>query len=80
MTGGNANSNDNIRFTGLSNDAATILAVLSSNQAAVLNSVYHVADINMDGTLRFTGLNNDAAALLAALSGNQAAVLSEQKR
>jgi hypothetical protein len=80
MICGNVNGNNNVRYTGLNNDAASILAVLGGNQAAVLNSVYNVADINMDGTLRYTGLNNDAAALLSVLDGNQAAVITEQKR
>jgi hypothetical protein len=78
MWSGNANMNNNVRYTGLNNDAAALLAALGGNQAAVLND-FHPADINADGSVRYTGLNNDAAALLSALSGNQAAVLTEHQ-
>jgi hypothetical protein len=79
MWSGNANMNNTVRFTGLNNDAATLLSGLGGNQAAVINPSYHPADINGDGILRFTGLNNDAAALLSALGGNQAAILQEHQ-
>jgi hypothetical protein len=79
MWSGNANINNNVRYTGLNNDAAALLAALGGNQASVLNPSYHPADINGDGIVRYTGLNNDAAALLSSLGGNQAAVLTEHQ-
>jgi hypothetical protein len=78
MWGGNVNTNANVRFSGLSNDAAALVAALGGNQGLVLG-VYSPADINMDGLVRFSGLNNDAAALVAVLSGNQAAVFSQHQ-
>jgi hypothetical protein len=78
MWGGNVNSNSNVRFGGLNNDLAALVAALGGNQGAVL-SIYSPADINMDGLVRFGGLNNDLAALVAVLSGNQSAVYSQHQ-
>lgn len=77
MWGGNANGNNNIRFTGTANDAVAIVAALSGNQGGVLLNAYNNADLNMDGMVRFTGGNNDAVYLSAVLSAAQAAVYSQ---
>lgn len=78
MWGGNANNtNTNVRFTGLNNDAAAILAALGGNQAGVLSNVYNIADLNLNGTVRYTGLNNDPAVLLSVLSAVQSAVYNQ---
>lgn len=79
MWGGNANSNTNVRFTGLNNDAGIILSALGGNQAAILSSAYNNADLNMDGTVRYTGLNNDAGSLLSVLGSNQAAIFTQHQ-
>jgi hypothetical protein len=79
MWGGNANSNTNVRYTGLNNDAGAILTALGGNQALVLNNVYSFADLNMDGTLRYTGLNNDVGVLLGVLGGIQSAIYTQHQ-
>src|SRR6185436_9088200 len=80
MIGGNANSNGNVRFSGLGNDAAALVAALGGNQSLTLSGVYHSADLNLDGLVRISGLNNDLAVLISMLLGNQAAVINEQRR
>lgn len=76
MWGGNVNGNTNVRFSGLNNDFAALVAVLGGNQASTLNT-YNAADLNMDGTVRFSGLNNDFAALVSFLGGIQSAVVTQ---
>lgn len=77
MWGGNANSNTRVSFTGVNNDAGTILGALGSNQGFVLSSVYNSADVNMDGSVKYTGTNNDSGLLLSVLGSNQAAVYNQ---
>jgi hypothetical protein len=78
MFAGNANANNNIRFTGLNNDAGVILTALGGNQGATASG-YNMADLNLDGTVRFTGLNNDAGVLLTALNGNQSNLFTQHQ-
>jgi hypothetical protein len=78
MFAGNANGNNNIRFTGLNNDAGVILTALSGNQGGTATG-YNMADLNLDGTVRFTGLNNDAGVLLTALNGNQSNLFTQHQ-
>jgi hypothetical protein len=80
MICGNANSNSNVRYGGLSNDPGSILSFLGS-PTIVLSNVYSSNDINMDGTVRYGGLNNDPGFLLNnALGGTPTLVVTEQKR
>ena len=60
MWGGNANSNANVRYTGLANDKdAILLNALGNNPTTVLSNVYHPADLNMNRVVRYTALGND---------------------
>lgn len=79
MWAGNANSNTNIRYSGLSNDNQTLLATLGGNTAAVLSSVYNNSDLNLNGVVRYSGLNNDNQVLLNSLGGNTANVFSQHQ-
>lgn len=78
---GNANSNVNVRYGGLSNDAGSILAFLLGVPTSVVSNVYSANDINMDGTVRYGGLNNDTGFFLSnALGGTPTTIVNEQKR
>jgi hypothetical protein len=77
MWAGNVNANTNVRYSGLNNDLAALLAALGGNQSTLLTNVYSNADINMNGTVRYSGLNNDNTFLLSILGGNQAAIFSQ---
>ena len=74
---GNANGDDKIKFTGLSNDALVVIQALGGNQSLQLNGVYNAADLNMDGNIRYSGLNNDMIFLNSILGGQQSAILSQ---
>jgi hypothetical protein len=74
LWGGDANSDNVIKFKGTDNDSDALLTALNSNQAAILRNVYSKADLNLDGTVRYTGLNNDAGILVKALNADQEAV------
>lgn len=79
MWSGNANSNANIRYSGLSNDNQALLTTLGGNTAAVLNSVYNVSDLNLNSVVRYSGLNNDNQVLLNSLGGNTANVFTQHQ-
>jgi hypothetical protein len=81
MICGNANSNANVRYGGLTNDAGSILAYLLGVPNAVVTNVYSANDINIDGTVRYGGLNNDTGFMLSnALGVVPNSVVVEQKR
>ena len=73
MWAGDLNRNNRINYTGVSNDAVSLLALLGSNQGGNLSPVYSQGDLNMDGKVRYTGINNDIVFLLSVLGSNQAA-------
>jgi hypothetical protein len=79
MWAGNVNGNVNVRYSGLSNDLAALLAVLGGSQSTVLSNVYNNADLNMNGVVRYSGINNDNAFLLAVLGGNQASIFTQHQ-
>lgn len=79
LWGGNANSNTNSRFNGISNDKDHILTnTLGGNGAAVLSNVYNQSDINMNRVVRFNGLNNDKDFLLTTVLGGAGATVRTQ--
>jgi hypothetical protein len=80
MRGGNANSMQNIRYTGPNNDQNQILNIkLGGSIATILNNVYSAEDVNMDGNIKWSGPNNDQNFLLnTALFGSLSTVFSEQ--
>jgi len=77
MWGGNANSNTNVRASGLANDLAALQTTLGGNLSSVLSNVYNNADLNMNGTVRYSGLNNDYAFLSAVLGGNLSVIFTQ---
>jgi len=79
MWGGNANSNNQTRFSGLNNDRDYLLInSLSNNPAGFINNVYHSSDLNMNKVVRFSGLNNDRDFLLLTVLGNNPASFKTQ--
>ncbi len=79
MWGGNANSNNATRFSGLNNDRDYLLiTTLLNNPAGSINNVYHTADLNMNRVVRFSGLNNDRDFLLITVLGNNPATSRTQ--
>jgi hypothetical protein len=76
MWAGDVNRNNKVSYTGLSNDAVSLLTILGSNQGAILSPVYNAGDLNLDGRVSFTGLNNDAVFLLSVLGANQGAIFT----
>lgn len=79
LWGGNANSNANTRYTGLSNDKDHILVnLLGNNSFTVLNNIYSSGDINMNKNVRYTGLANDKDFLyISVLQSNTVTVRSQ---
>ena len=76
---GNANGNNQIRFSGLNNDRDFLLiTTLNNNPASFINNVYHTADVNMNRAVRFSGLNNDRDYLLINILGNNPATFKSQ--
>ena len=79
LWGGNANSNNQTRFSGLNNDRDFLLiSTLSNNPANFINNVYHTADVNMNKAVRFSGLNNDRDYLLITVLANNPATFKSQ--
>jgi hypothetical protein len=79
LWGGNANSNANSRFNGLSNDKDYLLVTtLGNNIAAVISNTYSPSDMNMNRTVRFNGINNDKDFLLVSVLGNTIAAIRTQ--
>ncbi len=70
LWGGNGNGNNNVRYTGASNDANYLLStILGGLQTRVLTNVYSNGDYNMNGTVRYTGASNDNTFLLSTVLG-----------
>jgi hypothetical protein len=71
LWGGNANSNTQTRFTGLTNDRDLLLInALGNVPSGFINNVYHPADVNMNRVVGFSGLNNDRDLILITAVGN----------
>lgn len=75
--GGNANSNNNVRYNNTANDRAAVLAALGGNEAGVLTNVYNRADVNMNAVVRYNNSNNDRSFILSVLGGNEATVITQ---
>ncbi len=80
MRAGNANVNNNVKFSGPLNDQNHIQnAGLDGSVAAVLMNMYTADDINMDGSIRTNGPNNDQNFLLnMILNGMLGNIIYEQ--
>ncbi|MGF2413836.1 MAG: hypothetical protein ACQUYJ_16010 [Ferruginibacter sp.] len=71
LWGGNANFNNQTRFTSLNNDRDHLLInSLGNVPSSFINSIYHSADVNMNKAVRFSGLNNDRDYILITVLGN----------
>jgi hypothetical protein len=71
LWGGNANSNNATRFSGLNNDRDYLLiTTLGNNPGSSQSNIYHSADLNMNKVVRFSGLSNDRDFLLITVLGN----------
>lgn len=79
MYGGNANSNNNVKYSGPGNDQNTLLnGCLGGNKSLVLSPVYNACDLNLNGSVRYSGPLNDQNFLLnTVLKGNKATVITQ---
>ncbi|MEI9934533.1 MAG: hypothetical protein WDM71_06690 [Ferruginibacter sp.] len=68
-----------VKYTGSNNDQTALLNTgLGGSKTTVLNNVYSIYDVNLDGKIRYTGPNNDQNALLSTvLSGNKTTTLNQ---
>jgi hypothetical protein len=79
LWGGNANFNNQTRFTSLNNDRDYLLInSLGNLPSNFINNVYHAADVNMNKIVRFSGLNNDRDLILITVLGNVASAFRSQ--
>ncbi len=69
MWGGNANGNNNCRYSGAANDRASILLDLGSNEVNTILG-YYKSDLNLNGNVKYSGASNDRAFLLSSVLGN----------
>lgn len=80
LWGGNANSNTNTRFNGISNDKDFILVTtLGGNGAAVISNTYNAADLNMNRNVRFNGIANDKDFILTTVLGGAGGTVRNQQ-
>ena len=70
MWGGDANTNKNAKYNGLSNDKERILNDFGSttNTNDILYQVYKNSDLNMDGKVKYNNTDNDKNWLLSLIS------------
>ncbi len=59
MITGDANFNKNVRYNGLNNDKAAVLAVVGVATPNNVVNGYRPEDVNMDGQVKYNNLNND---------------------
>jgi hypothetical protein len=80
MRGGNANVNQNTRYSGPGNDQNQILNIkLGGDISKTIFDVYAPEDINMNGNIRWAGLANDQNLILnIVLAGSLVALYEEQ--
>lgn len=80
MRGGNANSNNTVKYNGPANDQNQILNLkLSGSLSNVLNNVYSPEDVNMNGNIKWNGPGNDQNFLLnTVLQGSLSTIYIEQ--
>jgi large repetitive protein len=66
---GDANSNKNVKYNGLSNDKDMVLTAVGgfANINATLFNVYRQEDVNLDGRIRYNGLNSDRITILTTI-------------
>ncbi|HAD15121.1 MAG TPA: hypothetical protein DCF33_22075 [Saprospirales bacterium] len=79
MYGGNANSNNNVKYSGPSNDQNTLLnGCLGGNKSLILSQVYNACDLNLNGNVRYSGPLNDQNFLLnTVLGGSKSKIITQ---
>lgn len=79
MYGGNANSNNNVKYSGPGNDQNTLLnGCLGGNKSLILSQLYNSCDLNLNGTVRYSGPLNDQNFLLnTVLEGSKAKIITQ---
>lgn len=75
---GNANSNNNVKYSGPSNDENFLLnTTLGGVKGAILNG-YNPADLNMNGNVKYSGPGNDENLLLNTVLGGSKSLIINQ--
>lgn len=69
MWAGDANSDRQLKYTGIGNDRDPLLVNVGSITPNNITTGYSRDDVNMDGTVRYTGTNNDRDVLLQNIGG-----------
>lgn len=79
LWGGNANGNNNVRYSGPANDQNQLLNnCLNGSKGTVLSKQYNRCDLNMNGNIRYSGPTNDQNFLLNnVLGGLKGKVISQ---
>jgi len=78
LWGGNANGNDNVRFSGYMNDRAMILTTLNNDENNTMTG-YLKADLNMDGIADYSNTNSDKSFLSNQVLGNNPLLIIKQE-
>jgi hypothetical protein len=66
---GDANFNDQVRYTGQNNDRDVVLQVVGGITPTNTVTGYFAADVNMNGVVSYTGANNDRDIILQTIGG-----------
>ncbi len=78
LWGGNANSNNNVKYTGPSNDKGYILSTILGGNSTSTVTGYNQGDLNFNGVVKYTGPGNDKGFLLSTvLNGASTAAQTE---
>ncbi len=78
LWGGNANSNNNVKYTGPSNDKGYILSTILGGNSTSTVTGYNQGDLNFNGVVKYTGPGNDKGFLLSTvLNGVSTAAQTE---
>lgn len=80
MRAGNANGDNQVKYSGPDNDQAAILRALNGNPNSSLNGVYHQADLNMDRSVRVISANNDLDLLFRIVLRNNIFSIIQQQQ
>jgi hypothetical protein len=77
LYGGNVNGNANVRYSGASNDRASMLLDLGGVETNIVTG-YSRADVNMNRNARYSGANNDRSFLLSnVLSSSEVGIKNQ---
>jgi len=76
---GNANSDNQVKYTGTGNDRDPILTVVGSTTPTLSLSGYRREDVNMDGVTKYTGTGNDRDPVLTIIGGTTPTAVKTQQ-